>query len=129
MSNVYDILKERGFVAQVTDEEALRKILGEDQITTTFADVAGVDEAKEDVKELVEFLRDPSRFQKLGVRWTIRDTTLSLPGNQRLAIENDFGAAVPGAVYQRFDALRTHQLGNGYPGNGRIAWQRHLVSP
>ena len=44
------------------------KLLGEDQISTTFADVAGVDEAKEDVKELVDFLRDPSRFQKLGGR-------------------------------------------------------------
>ena len=44
------------------------RLLGEDQITTTFADVAGVDEAKEDVKELVDFLRDPSRFQKLGGR-------------------------------------------------------------
>ena len=44
------------------------KLFGEDQITTTFADVAGVDEAKEDVQELVEFLRDPSRFQKLGGR-------------------------------------------------------------
>ena len=44
------------------------KLLGEDQITTTFADVEGVDEAKEDVQELVEFLRDPSRFQKLGGR-------------------------------------------------------------
>jgi len=44
------------------------KLLGEDQITTTFADVAGVDEAKEDVQELVDFLRDPSRFQKLGGR-------------------------------------------------------------
>jgi cell division protease FtsH len=44
------------------------RLLGEDQITTTFADVAGVDEAKEDVQELVEFLRDPSKFQKLGGR-------------------------------------------------------------
>lgn len=44
------------------------KLLGEDQITTTFADVAGVDEAKEDVQELVEFLRDPGKFQKLGGR-------------------------------------------------------------
>ena len=44
------------------------RLLGEDQIKTTFADVAGVDEAKEDVQELVEFLRDPSKFQKLGGR-------------------------------------------------------------
>ncbi|MBQ0711526.1 MAG: ATP-dependent zinc metalloprotease FtsH [Porticoccus sp.] len=44
------------------------KLLGEDQINTTFADVAGVDEAKEDVHELVDFLRDPSRFQRLGGR-------------------------------------------------------------
>lgn len=42
------------------------RLLGEDQIKTTFADVAGVDEAKEDVQELVEFLRDPSKFQRLG---------------------------------------------------------------
>ena len=42
------------------------KLLSEDQIKTTFADVAGVDEAKEDVQELVEFLRDPSKFQRLG---------------------------------------------------------------
>ena len=44
------------------------KLLGEDQINTNFTDVAGVDEAKEDVQELVEFLQDPSRFQKLGGR-------------------------------------------------------------
>jgi cell division protease FtsH len=42
------------------------RLLGEDQINTTFADVAGVDEAKEDVKELVDFLRDPNKFQRLG---------------------------------------------------------------
>ena len=42
------------------------KLLGEDQIKTTFEDVAGCDEAKEDVKELVEFLRDPSKYQRLG---------------------------------------------------------------
>ncbi|RLA45786.1 MAG: ATP-dependent metalloprotease [Gammaproteobacteria bacterium] len=44
------------------------KLLSEDQIKTTFADVAGVDEAKEEVGELVEFLSDPSKFQSLGGR-------------------------------------------------------------
>ncbi len=44
------------------------KLLGEDQIKTTFADVAGVDEAKDEVQELVEFLQDPGKFQKLGGR-------------------------------------------------------------
>jgi cell division protease FtsH len=42
------------------------RLLGEDQIDTTFNDVAGVDEAKEEVGELVEFLQNPSKFQKLG---------------------------------------------------------------
>ena len=42
------------------------RMLGEDQIKVTFNDVAGVDEAKEEVKELVDFLSDPGKFQKLG---------------------------------------------------------------
>jgi len=44
------------------------RMLDENQNQVTFADVAGVDEAKEEVAELVEFLRDPSKFQKLGGR-------------------------------------------------------------
>jgi cell division protease FtsH len=44
------------------------RMLTEEQNKTTFEDVAGVEEAKEEVQELVEFLRDPSKFQKLGGR-------------------------------------------------------------
>jgi cell division protease FtsH len=42
------------------------KLQGEDQVNVTFDDVAGVEEAKEEVGELVEFLRNPGKFQKLG---------------------------------------------------------------
>jgi cell division protease FtsH len=42
------------------------RLLGEDQIKITFNDVAGCDEAKEEVSEMVDFLRDPTKFQKLG---------------------------------------------------------------
>ena len=44
------------------------KLMGEDQVNTTFSDVAGCDEAKEEVTELVDYLREPTKFQKLGGR-------------------------------------------------------------
>ena len=44
------------------------RLLDENSNTVTFADVAGCDEAKEEVKEVVDFLKDPSKFQKLGGR-------------------------------------------------------------
>ena len=44
------------------------KLLSENQIKTTFADVAGCDEAKDDVVELVDFLKDPTKYSKLGGR-------------------------------------------------------------
>ncbi|EQD61680.1 cell division protein FtsH, partial [mine drainage metagenome] len=44
------------------------KLQGEDQVKVTFADVAGCEEAKDDLRELVDFLKDPAKFQKLGGR-------------------------------------------------------------
>ena len=42
------------------------RLMGEDQVKVTFADVAGVEEAKEEVAELVDFLKEPSKFHNLG---------------------------------------------------------------
>jgi cell division protease FtsH len=58
------------------------RLLGEDQINISFNDVAGVDEAKEEVAELVEFLRDPSKFQKLGGKIPRGVLMVGSPGTQ-----------------------------------------------
>src|SRR3989304_4923023 len=56
------------------------RLLGEDQVKVTFSDVAGVEEAKEEVAELVEFLKDPSKFQKLGGKIPKGVLMLGAPG-------------------------------------------------
>ncbi|HEY4732144.1 MAG TPA: ATP-dependent zinc metalloprotease FtsH [Gammaproteobacteria bacterium] len=56
------------------------RMLGEDQVKVTFNDVAGVEEAKEEVAELVEFLRDPAKFQKLGGKIPRGILMVGLPG-------------------------------------------------
>lgn len=56
------------------------RLMEEDKVKITFADVAGVDEAKEEVKELVDFLRDPSKFHNLGGRMPSGVLMVGQPG-------------------------------------------------
>lgn len=56
------------------------RLLGEDQVRVTFADVAGCDEAKQEVQELVEFLRDPGKFQRLGGKMPCGVLLVGAPG-------------------------------------------------
>lgn len=56
------------------------RLLGEDQVKITFDDVAGIEEAKDEVSELVEFLRDPAKFQKLGGKMPCGVLLVGAPG-------------------------------------------------
>ena len=56
------------------------RLLGEDQVSITFVDVAGVEEAKEELVEIVEFLMDPAKFQRLGGKIPKGVLLVGLPG-------------------------------------------------
>ena len=56
------------------------RLLGEDQVRVTFDDIAGCEEAKHEVSELVEFLRDPAKFQKLGGKMPCGVLLVGAPG-------------------------------------------------
>ncbi len=73
------------------------RMLTEEQNKTTFDDVAGVDEAKEEVRELVEFLRDPAKFQKLGGRIPKGVLMTGAPGTGKTLLAKAFAgeAKVP----------------------------------
>src|SRR6476619_6350942 len=62
------------------------KLLTEAHGRVTFEDVAGVDEAKQDLQEIVEFLRDPGKFQRLGGRITCGVMLVGPPGTGKTLI-------------------------------------------
>jgi len=62
------------------------KLMSEDKINTTFNDVAGCDEAKEEVAELVDYLREPTKFQKLGGRIPTGILLVGPPGTGKTLI-------------------------------------------
>src|SRR4249919_884230 len=65
---IFRQMQQGGSKGAMTFGKSRAKLQGENEVKVTFADVAGCDEAKEEVGELVEFLRDPGKFQKLGGR-------------------------------------------------------------
>src|SRR3546814_17893935 len=77
------------------------KLLNEDQTKVTFADVAGCDEAKEEVSELVEFLRDPTRFQRLGGKIPRGVLMVGPPGTGKTLL----ATAIAGAAKVQFFSI------------------------
>jgi cell division protease FtsH len=73
------------------------RLLGEDQVGVTFEDVAGVEEAKEEVSEIVEFLREPSKFQRLGGKMPKGVLMVGPPGTGKTLLAKAIAgeAAVP----------------------------------
>src|SRR5262249_62149346 len=75
------------------------RMLDESTNTVTFADVAGCEEAKEEVSELVDFLRDPSKFQKLGGRIPRGVLMVGNPGTGKKLLARPIAGEAEGAVF------------------------------
>ena len=118
------------------------KLLTERQGRVTFEDVAGVDEAKTDLQEIVEFLRDPQKFQRLGGRIPRGVLLVGPPGTGKTLTARAVAArrarvVVPhAAAYRRVDLLHAPDAVGRRPGHGlrqvqgeaahRAPWPRHF---
>ncbi|MDQ1551141.1 MAG: cell division protease FtsH, partial [Actinomycetota bacterium] len=90
------------------------KLLNEAQGRVTFEDVAGVDEAKEDLQEIVEFLRDPQKFQKLGGRIPKGVLLVGPPGTGKTLLSK----AVAGEAGVPFFSISGYELVEMFVGVG-----------
>jgi len=109
------------------------RLLDENSNNVTFADVAGCDEAKEEVKEVVDFLKDPAKFQKLGGRIPRGLLLVGPPGTGKTLLAKGiageakvpfFSICFPGArhVRQRQEERALHHLHRRNRRRGAPAW-------
>ena len=104
--------------------KAKPRLMGEDQIKVTFADVAGVEEAKEEVSELVEFLRDPGKFQKLGGKIPRGVLMVGSPGTGKTLLAK----AIAGEAKVPFFTISGSDFVEMFVGVGRVAGTRYVCA-